>query len=148
MFFFKQHTAYEVRISDWSSDVCSSDLEGGLRRDRDGSPTVEIGDEGVEHSAFLHELEPEGPAQLQVVSRGRSERAHRVTTGQGPARDANATLSTFAYDEVVRGTCWRSTWATSDRVPPRRSISVAAVWRSRVAPPPGTPADATRSRSG
>src|SRR3546814_15374124 len=27
-FFFKQKTAYEVRISDWSSDVCSSDLEG------------------------------------------------------------------------------------------------------------------------
>src|SRR3546814_16006082 len=27
-FFFKQKTAYEVRISDWSSDVCSSDLTG------------------------------------------------------------------------------------------------------------------------
>src|SRR3546814_7814535 len=26
--FFKQKTAYEMRISDWSSDVCSSDLEG------------------------------------------------------------------------------------------------------------------------
>src|SRR3546814_10904754 len=31
-FFFKQKTAYEVRISDWSSDVCSSDLcPGGSR---------------------------------------------------------------------------------------------------------------------
>src|SRR3546814_6284050 len=30
-FFFKQKTAYEMRISDWSSDVCSSDLFlGGL----------------------------------------------------------------------------------------------------------------------
>src|SRR3546814_7538130 len=27
-FFFKQKTAYELRISDWSSDVCSSDLDG------------------------------------------------------------------------------------------------------------------------
>src|SRR3546814_3442287 len=27
IFFFKQKTAYEMRISDWSSDVCSSDLE-------------------------------------------------------------------------------------------------------------------------
>src|SRR3546814_7831941 len=27
-FFFKQKTAYEMRISDWSSDVCSSDLVG------------------------------------------------------------------------------------------------------------------------
>src|SRR3546814_2985376 len=26
--FFKQKTAYEMRISDWSSDVCSSDLDG------------------------------------------------------------------------------------------------------------------------
>src|SRR3546814_8334177 len=26
-FFFKQKTAYEVRVSDWSSDVCSSDLD-------------------------------------------------------------------------------------------------------------------------
>src|SRR3546814_1577992 len=38
-FFFKQKTAYEMRISDWSSDVCSSDLaplphagEGGAQR--------------------------------------------------------------------------------------------------------------------
>src|SRR3546814_10509791 len=29
-FFFKQKTAYEMRISDWSSDVCSSDLAGLL----------------------------------------------------------------------------------------------------------------------
>src|SRR3546814_9753951 len=28
-FFFKQKTAYEMRISDWSSDVCSSDLKEG-----------------------------------------------------------------------------------------------------------------------
>src|SRR3546814_6866530 len=31
-FFFKQKTAYEMRISDWSSDVCSSDLAGGSGR--------------------------------------------------------------------------------------------------------------------
>src|SRR3546814_17274099 len=29
-FFFKQKTAYEMRISDWSSDVCSSDLAAAL----------------------------------------------------------------------------------------------------------------------
>src|SRR3546814_6075201 len=29
VFFFKQNTAYEMRISDWSSDVCSSDLRSG-----------------------------------------------------------------------------------------------------------------------
>src|SRR3546814_15013619 len=31
VFFFKQKTAYEMRISDWSSDVCSSDLSAGKR---------------------------------------------------------------------------------------------------------------------
>src|SRR3546814_4561368 len=38
VFFFKQNTAYEMRISDWSSDVCSSDLLTNL------------------HSNFLFEL--------------------------------------------------------------------------------------------
>src|SRR3546814_10466292 len=32
VFFFKQKTAYEMRISDWSSDVCSSDLENHRQR--------------------------------------------------------------------------------------------------------------------
>src|SRR3546814_16043195 len=32
VFFFKQKTAYEMRISDWSSDVCSSDLKGEVGR--------------------------------------------------------------------------------------------------------------------
>src|SRR3546814_7601081 len=39
VFFFKQKTAYEMRISDWSSDVCSSDLDVGallLRHEIDG----------------------------------------------------------------------------------------------------------------
>src|SRR3546814_5127547 len=38
VFFFKQKTAYEMRISDWSSDVCSSDLrleEQGYKREKD-----------------------------------------------------------------------------------------------------------------
>src|SRR3546814_3887579 len=38
VFFFKQKTAYEMRISDWSSDVCSSDLP----------PPVVVDDEGAE----------------------------------------------------------------------------------------------------
>src|SRR3546814_7928681 len=43
-FFFKQKTAYEMRISDWSSDVCSSDLRFGraesvLQRHRQGRRT-------------------------------------------------------------------------------------------------------------
>src|SRR3546814_5665148 len=40
LFFFKQKTAYEMRISDWSSDVCSSDLRACV-----------FGDEGVARGA-------------------------------------------------------------------------------------------------
>src|SRR3546814_5068351 len=40
-FFFKQKTAYEMRISDWSSDVCSSDL----------GVTIVMGDSRLENEA-------------------------------------------------------------------------------------------------
>src|SRR3546814_1044934 len=36
--FFKQKTAYEMRISDWSSDVCSSDLDLFMKRVFDDGP--------------------------------------------------------------------------------------------------------------
>src|SRR3546814_2607962 len=36
-FFFKQKTAYEMRISDWSSDVCSSDLRSPRQRPEPGA---------------------------------------------------------------------------------------------------------------
>src|SRR3546814_8699992 len=38
-FFFKQKTAYELRISDWSSDVCSSDLLEKSTNTKHGIPT-------------------------------------------------------------------------------------------------------------
>src|SRR3546814_7817748 len=48
-FFFKQKTAYEMRISDWSSDVCSSDLAavlgiGGCGRTEFGGAFLAIAD--------------------------------------------------------------------------------------------------------
>src|SRR3546814_2496397 len=40
-FFFKQKTAYEMRISDWSSDVCSSDLPAAEARSlAEGGPST------------------------------------------------------------------------------------------------------------
>src|SRR3546814_4247850 len=54
-FFFKQKTAYEMRISDWSSDVCSSDL---LRRvdDRGRHQRAEHAAVGKSEGAALHLL--------------------------------------------------------------------------------------------
>src|SRR3546814_1326368 len=42
-FFFKQKTAYDMRISDWSSDVCSSDLERGLIAAQNLLPALAFG---------------------------------------------------------------------------------------------------------
>src|SRR3546814_17782354 len=53
-FFFKQKTAYEMRISDWSSDVCSSDLS------IKGDDTLYIGEEEVR--------ETELPARLEAIA--------------------------------------------------------------------------------
>src|SRR3546814_5121944 len=51
-FFFKQKTAYEMRISDWSSDVCSSDLARVAVLLRDPVGLVQL--EDVEHPARVH----------------------------------------------------------------------------------------------
>src|SRR3546814_9277859 len=57
-FFFKQKTAYEMRISDWSSDVCSSDLPflPGLQDE------VGIGGERAREAARVPRVQ--GPAQI------------------------------------------------------------------------------------
>src|SRR3546814_8929513 len=63
-FFFKQKTAYEMRISDWSSDVCSSDLaqpdigeEVPARgRDRRGPPIRALGHEIGRVGAIHHNI--------------------------------------------------------------------------------------------
>src|SRR3546814_6444581 len=54
-FFFKQKTAYEMRISDWSSDVCSSDLPVPAIAE------VDRGDEGIEVARIIGEIEPRRP---------------------------------------------------------------------------------------
>src|SRR3546814_17472377 len=60
-FFFKQKTAYEMRISDWSSDVCSSDLH------LPAHPGAPIGDDTGEDDIDSHRQKREGdqpPAEL------------------------------------------------------------------------------------
>src|SRR3546814_5913158 len=57
-FFFKQKTAYEMRISDWSADVCSSDLERNVRADQPPLWLLHAEDDGVvkiENSVRLRE---------------------------------------------------------------------------------------------
>src|SRR3546814_5782326 len=52
VFFFKQKTAYEMRISDWSSDVCSSDLLD-LHRHLGGEAVLRAVEVGLEGHAVV-----------------------------------------------------------------------------------------------
>src|SRR3546814_2251903 len=94
-FFFKQKTAYEMRISDWSSDVCSSDLlDRVVADDRTGRIEAHEGegvDEFVErdsvlqadrdrHGEAVHER-PEGGALLAHVDEDLAELAVLVLAG-------------------------------------------------------------------
>src|SRR3546814_5184810 len=63
-FFFKQKTAYEMRISDWSSDVCSSDLDD-LEFDRRGG-------------ARAHPVGRDDLADRQVGARQRRHQDRRI----------------------------------------------------------------------
>src|SRR3546814_6040071 len=77
-FFFKQKTAYEMRISDWSSDVCSSDLLQFLHflADR-GAPPGRTGRGGA--GALREHAGPADPCRTPV--RGHRLR-HRRIMGQ------------------------------------------------------------------
>src|SRR3546814_15636989 len=79
IFFFKQKTAYEMRISDWSSDVCSSDLRLAALAGRLGLavPIAEIAAPGAAREIF--------PEALPVLPLARS-----VTAEPGRLDPANA----------------------------------------------------------
>src|SRR3546814_8145758 len=96
-FFFKQKTAYELRIRDWSSDVCSSDLQRRVEsepviewddlvaRDRQGRPgapitRVGIGDDRVEAVVAAVQLDQHQHA-LRLASPGEAQRQRRERPG-------------------------------------------------------------------
>src|SRR3546814_8356170 len=89
VFFFKQKTAYEMRISDWSSDVCSSDLlvkEGTLVKAGDVLAKLSDDEERAQVAVAQAKLAQAGR------SRARQERRQgRGSTGRGECgRDSQA----------------------------------------------------------
>src|SRR3546814_6539872 len=77
-FFFKQKTAYEMRISDWSSDVCSSDLNADVVGKRQGGLQSHLGKafRGLRHLALeqlapavRHEQDADGEARQRPGER-------------------------------------------------------------------------------
>src|SRR3546814_3549935 len=73
-FFFKQKTAYEMRISDWSSDVCSSDLAERVHRILEIGPARrQVGAaRGTEGAAFGFPRSEERRVGKECVSTCRS----------------------------------------------------------------------------
>src|SRR3546814_4063375 len=94
-FFFKQKTAYEMRISDWSSDVCSSDLlerltERTCHPGDHGFPVSHVEEQGTEHVPILvhhpQTIAVEIPLPLQAlvepVGHIRDERSEERRVGK------------------------------------------------------------------
>src|SRR3546814_6402640 len=78
-FFFKQKTAYEMRISDWSSDVCSSDL----MPEADAAVRATIDAEARERGwpalhAELARIDPDAAARIHATDAQRIQRALEV----------------------------------------------------------------------
>src|SRR3546814_3110981 len=65
-FFFKQKTAYDMRISDWSSDVCSSDLSAPLALDEVSPPGASRG--AARAAAISEQLVPLLSAEIGRAS--------------------------------------------------------------------------------
>src|SRR3546814_3048342 len=68
LFFFKQKTAYEMRISDWSSDVCSSDLFVAFGYIAHRLPNVPVGHKcaRVHGHSFRVELQVSGVVDADI----------------------------------------------------------------------------------
>src|SRR3546814_9101680 len=103
-FFFKQKTAYEMRISDWSSDVCSSDLGSALHMEhlfRVRADTAEQTEAGLDKKWPLDEtLLPEIVQIMEVARVVAFELVARPRFVQRLERAADV-LEAVAEDEVV-----------------------------------------------
>src|SRR3546814_4217268 len=100
-FFFKQKTAYELRISDWSSDVCSSDLPPPGQAQLEA--IVLIGDA----KAGANRIEPVGGQGWVLVAVGQVE--HAGTEQRPVARESDARSEERRVGKECVSTC-RSRW--------------------------------------
>src|SRR3546814_10669680 len=97
-FFFKQKTAYEMRMSDWSSDVCSSDLS---RHQDDQDDDVQVLDEGdPDHDATVARVKL-APVEQEACQH------HRAGDGN---HDANDRTEERSVGKEGVSTC-RSRWS-------------------------------------
>src|SRR3546814_3887580 len=78
-FFIKQKTAYDMRISDWSSDVCSSDLQAQVRGSADLAYGNRICATGQHPGIWINiKRNEEGPRARHPSSRSEERRVGKV----------------------------------------------------------------------
>src|SRR3546814_3467995 len=105
---FKQKTAYDMRISDWSSDVCSSDLK--LRQGQDDA-MLALCEKYYDHGLYLRLIEHAGEAEQKDLKLGYADCAlplileHNTPNNSIPLRSEERRVG----KECVR-TC-RSWWS-------------------------------------
>src|SRR3546814_8314105 len=112
MFFFKQKTAYEMRISDWSSDVCSSDLECSRMDRRIGVSTV-----GPLRGQEWHSAEPP-PAEDQALLAPTSD---MQCSSPAPPRSAVFCSDTTPQSSTGRSVRSETSTTSAPRAPGSRS---------------------------
>src|SRR3546814_18100950 len=95
-FFFKQKTAYEMRISDWSSDVCSSDLPPHAPA---GVPGWSELASSIASVCWMAVMSPGNALDRVVYLKDRALEESRRVAAYGQARDLNRELGA---DELVR----------------------------------------------
>src|SRR3546814_15226858 len=116
-FFFKQKTAYEMRISDWSSDVCSSDLEPETARDRArGAPRLAL-PEPVAVPSLTLDWRP-GSCPSQSACRVQSCRSRLNAPSPGVATSTRCTAPARTA-RVRTATCVAGTRGPVRRARPR-----------------------------
>src|SRR3546814_18940138 len=80
VFFFKQKTAYEMRISDWSSDVCSSDLYT-MQQSLSSLPRQDDAPLTVRSNALQHPSSEQHLKAYQAAARKKPRQGPRATEG-------------------------------------------------------------------
>src|SRR3546814_4277043 len=113
-FFFKQKSAYEMRISDWSSDVCSSDLAHGYSASK-GIPGLRRAQASYYARRFGVELDPETEVVVTLGSKeGLANLAQAITAPGDVVLAPNPSYPIHTFGFIIAGATIRSVPTTPD----------------------------------
>src|SRR3546814_16417261 len=106
-FFFKQKTAYEMRISDWSSDVCSSDL---VPPTAISSTPTNAGNSPASVSQRIFDMGVVRNLRQVAADDAGVDIAFRADVHAGLAQRQKSIPARGFYDEIGRASCRERVW--------------------------------------